>query len=231
MRRFGRLLALCVSFLFACEGRGDGELSGTLFLRGCPSLDPTNRSATDVPSPLPTFRLEPQAFFAEVVWGIRTGLNPDRRTVNRLQVRMQRSSNKLDRSDGFELLVHDLGKLEQLQRDSLQAGLPGIPIVPPALDQAMAPLPPAPDAAVRAGLVLNHSCRHPIAQPSLRGFVRFSEFGREVGDMLAGEVDVSVEDLRAEREQGSPSAVPNVAGALRGWFRIPIQSGPGSAAQ
>ncbi|MBL8636274.1 MAG: hypothetical protein JNM40_23820 [Myxococcales bacterium] len=144
---------------------------------------------------------------------------------------MQRSSNKLDRSDGFELLVHDLDKLEQLQRNSLQAGLAGIPIAPPALDQATVPLPASPDASVRAGLVLNHSCRYPIAQPSLRGFVRFTEFGRSVGDTLAAELDVTVEDLRAEREQGTPLAVPNVAGALRGWFRIPIRSGPGSAAQ
>lgn len=231
MRRFGRLCALSASLLFACEGSGDGQLSGTLFLRGCPSLDPTNDSATDIPLPLPNFDLEPRAFFAEVVWGIRTGWTPDHRTGNRLQVRMQRSSNKLDRSDGFELLVHDLDKLEQLQRNSLQAGLAGIPIAPPALDQATVPLPASPDASVRAGLVLNHSCRYPIAQPSLRGFVRFTEFGRSVGDTLAAELDVTVEDLRAEREQGTPLAVPNVAGALRGWFRIPIRSGPGSAAQ
>lgn len=231
MRWFGCLWALSASLLSACGASGDGQLSGTLFLRGCPSLDPTHHSATDVPLPLPNFDLDPHAFFAEVVWGIRTGWTPDQRTGDRLQVRMQRSSNKLDRSDGFELLVHDLNKLEQLQRNSLQAGLAGIPITPPALDQATAPLPTSPDASVRAGLVLNHSCRYPTAQPSLRGVVRFTEFGRSVGDTLAAEVELSVEDLRAEREQGSPPAVPNVAGTLRGWFRIPIRSGPASAAQ
>jgi hypothetical protein len=231
MRWFQHGWALSASLLLACEGGGDGQLSGTLFVRGCPSLDPTGQSATDVPSPIPDFRLDPHAFFAEVVWGIRTGYTQDRRSGDRLQIRMQRSSNKLDRSDGLELLVHDLRKLQSLQDDSLRAGLPGIPVIPPALDQSMSPLPPSPDAAVRAGLVLNHSCRYPLTQPSLRGFIRFTEFGHVVGETLAGEFDVSVEDLRAKREQGDPPTAPNVAGAMHGWFRIPLRSGPAVAAQ
>jgi len=231
MRWFQHCVTLSTALLLACEGGGEGQLSGTLFVRGCPPFDPTNQSATDVPSSLPDFRLDPHAFFAEVVWGIRTGFTQDVRTGDRLQIRMQRSSNKLDRSDGFELLVHDLRKLESLQRDSLRAGLAGIPIIPSALDQSMSPLPSSLDDAVRAGLVLGHSCRFPLVQPSLRGFVRFTEFGSKVGDTLAGEFEVSVEDLRAKREQGDPPVSPNVAGSLRGWFRIPLRSGPGTAAQ
>ncbi len=229
--RCGLVVALCASFLFACEGNGEGQVSGSLFLRGCPSLDPTDRSATDVPMPLPAFALNPGFFYVEVIVGVRTGLNPDRRTVDRMLLRMQRGSNKLERADGFELLVHDTGKLEQLQEDSLRAGLPGVPIVPPPLDQLTAPLPSAPDDAVRAGLLLNTSCRHPRAQPSLRGHIRFTEQGHRVGEYVAGEFVVSVEDLRATREQGAPPPSPDVAGALQGWFRIRIQAGPASSAQ
>ena len=229
-RRCLLLVALLGPLLAACEGAGTGQLSGTLFLRGCPSLDPTRHgdaATTDLPSPLPAFSLNPQDFYVEIITGVRTGLHPDPRTPDRLLVRMQRGSNKLERSDGFELLVHDLSQLETLQATALAAGQAGAPIVPPPLDSPTAMLPGDPDAAVRAGLVLSNSCRHPLAQPSLRGTVRFSEIGRTVGESVAAEVDVTVEDLRAMREH----SVPDVAGSLRGWFRIPIQSGPASPAQ
>lgn len=225
------LVVLFVSLLTGCEGVGDGQVSGTLFLRGCPSLDPTEQSAMEVPSPLPAFALNPQYFYAEVILGIKTGLHPDLRTVDRLQLRLQRGSNKMERSDGFELLVHDLGKLEELQARSLRAGAPGIPIIPPPLGQATSPLPTSPDESVRAGLVLNNSCRYPQAQPSLRGHIRFSEVGHRVGDYLAAEFDVAIEDERAIRQEGGPPVHPNVAGALHGWFRLPIRSGPASSAQ
>lgn len=233
MRRscFGTL-ALTVCLLTACEGRGDGELTGTLFLRGCPSLDPTSRHDSGaVPSPLPSYSLGPHFFYAEAILGIRTGLRPDPRPTDRLLLRMQRGANKLERSDGFELLVHDLSKLEELQAEALMRGEAGAPIVPPPLDASNAPLPTDPDATVRAGLVLNNSCRYPLAQPSLRGHVRFTEIGRRVGDVIAGEVQVTVEDLRAARQQGGTAVVPDVAGALHGWFRIPVQAGPASPAQ
>lgn len=225
------VVVLFASLSLGCEGAGDGQVSGTLFLRGCPSLDPTEHSLTEVPSPLPAFSLDPHFFYAEVIWGIKSGLRSDPRTVDRLQIRLQRGSSKMDRSDGFELLAHDLGKLEQLQADSIRAGAPGIPIVPPPLDQATSPLPSSPDATVRAGLILNNSCRYPQAQPSLRGHIRFSELGRRVGEYLAAEFQVVIEDERAIRQEGGIPRSPNVAGALQGWFRMPIHSGPASAAQ
>jgi hypothetical protein len=225
------LVGLAASLLSACEGGGEGQVSGTLFLRGCPAQDPTHQSATEVPAPLPAFSLDPSYFYAELIVGVRVGLHPDQRTVDRLLLRMQRGSNKEDRADGFEILVHDLGKLAQLQTDSLASGQPGIPIVPPPLDQVTAPLPTSPDSTVRAALTLNASCRYPRAQPSLLGHIRFSEQGHQVGQYVAGEFSASVEDLRAAREQGSPPAVPDAAGSLQGWFRIPIRSGPASAAQ
>lgn len=229
-RRCFSVVALCGSLLAACEGGGDGQVSGTLFLRGCPWLDAGDHSPTELPSPLPAFTLNPQFFYAEVVWGVKTGLHPDPRTVDRLQLRLQRGSNKQDRSDGFELLVHDLNKLEQLQLDSIQKGLHGVPIVPPPIAQVSVPLPASPDSEVRAGLVVNNTCRYPRAEPSLRGYVRFSEYGRRVGETVAGEFDVTIEDQRAIREQGNPPANPDVAGALHGWFRIPIRSGSGLSA-
>ncbi len=225
------VFVLFATLLLGCEGDGEGQVSGTLFLRGCPSLDPTDRSQTEVPSPLPTFTLNPHFFYAEIILGIKTGLRPDPRTVDRLQVRLQRGSIKMERSDSFELLVHDLDKLEQLQADSIRAGAPGIPIIPPPLDQVTSPLPTSPDATVRAGLVLNNSCRYPQAQPSLRGHIRFSELGRRVGEYLAAEFQVVIEDERAMRQEGGIPKSPNVAGALQGWFRMPIRSGPASAAQ
>ncbi len=203
-------------------------------MRGCPSLDPTHQQdnpTASIPSPLPAYSLGPHFFYAEAILGIRTGLHPDMRTPDRLLLRMQRGANKLERSDGFELLVHDLSKLEQLQTDALMRGEAGAPIVPPPLDTPIATLPTDPDATVRAGLVLNNSCRHPFAQPSLRGYVRFTEIGRRVGEVVAGEVRVNVEDLRAAREQGGTAVVPDVAGSLSGWFRIAVQAGPASPAQ
>lgn len=211
-RRCILVLALVAPFFVACEGDGEGQLSGSLFLRGCPALDPTRHgdvSGAELPSPLPDFSLSPQNFYVEIITGVRTGL----------------------RADGFELLVHDISQLETLQAKALADGKAGAPIVPPPLDMPTVMLPGDPDATVRAGLLLNNSCRHPLAQPSLRGTVRFSEIGRTVGEHVAGEVDVTVEDLRARREQAGAHVVPDVVGSLRGWFRIPIQSGPASPAQ
>lgn len=233
-RRCILVLALVAPFFVACEGDGEGQLSGSLFLRGCPALDPTRHgdvSGSELPSPLPDFSLSPQNFYVEIITGVRTGLRADPRTPDRLLLRMQRGSNKLERADGFELLVHDISQLEMLQAKALADGKAGAPIVPPPLDMPTVMLPGDPDATVRAGLLLNNSCRHPLAQPSLRGTVRFSEIGRTVGEHVAGEVDVTVEDLRAMREQAGARVVPDVVGSLRGWFRIPIQSGPASPAQ
>lgn len=223
---------LVVGLLAGCEGAGEGQLDGTLFLRGCPILDPQRPAEQSVPSPLPAFQLNPTHFFVEVVYGVRSGFTPDNRSATRLLLRMQRGAAKLDRSDGFELLVHDLDKLPELVAQAASRGEPGVPVVPPALDNDAAPLPPAPDNSVRAGLLLFQACRYPQAQPSLRGFVRFTEIGQTVGQTVAGEVSVTVEDLRSQREQPGPGPViPNTAGRLQGFFRVPIRSGQASPSQ
>lgn len=232
MRRSAVLcFALCIAWASGCEGSGEGALSGTLFLRGCPTLDPTAAGSVYAPSVWPEFDLKPEHFYVEVVHGIRSGFHPDERSTDRLLLRMQRGSTKLERSDGFELLVHDVSKLALMQETALAQGKPGVPIVPPPVGTTTAPLPGDPDASVKAGLLLNNTCRYPQAQPSLRGHVLFSELGLSVGQTVAGNIVVSVEDQRAQREQAGGAVVPDVAGTLTGWFRIPVRSGPASPAQ
>ena len=213
-----------------CEGGGEGQVSGTLFVRGCAAYDPATPGSDEVPSPLPSYVMNPEFFFAEVE--LSTRLNPpeDPTGITRLQLRLQRSSHKAERADLFELLVYDVDGLPARQAQALARGEAGVPITPPPLDQTPVPPPPAPDSTVRAALRLHGSCKYPVVSPQLRGFVRFSEIGTRPGDMLAGEFSVAIEDLRAQREQGSPPPSVDIAGALTGSFRFPIRNGPASGA-
>ena len=213
-----------------CEGDGVGQVSGTLFVRGCEAYDPTTPGGHDVPSPLPGYALDPEFFFAEVE--LSTRLNPpeDPAGITRLQLRMQKSSHKAERTDAFELLIYDLDGLPARQAQALARGEAGVPITPPPLDQTPVPPPPAPDSTVRAALRLHGTCQYPVVSPQLRGSIRFTEIGSQPGDMLAGEFSVTIEDLRAQREQGSPAPSVDIAGALTGSFRFPIRTGPASGA-
>lgn len=231
-RRCAGLLGLGLFGLAAvgCEGAGVGQVSGTLFVRGCPIYDPTTPGSREVPQPLPRYALDPEYFFAEAEPGTRRTPSDDPPGVTRLQLRMQKSSHKAERTDVFELLVYDVDGLPAQQDAALARGLAGVPIVPPPLDQTPVPPPPAPDSTVRASLRLNGNCPYPVVAPQLRGFVRFTEIGSQPGDMLAGEFTVSIEDLRAEREQGTPPPSVDVAGVLTGSFRFPLRTGPASGA-
>ena len=226
------LVGLCLLGLAAagCEGEGVGQVSGTLFVRGCTAYDPVTPGSREVPSPLPSYSMNPEFFFAEVE--LSTRLNPpeDPLGITRLQLRLQRSSHKAERTDAFELLIYDVDGLPARQAQALARGEAGLPITPPPLDQTPVPPPPAPDSTVRASLRLHGSCKYPIVSPQLRGFVRFTEIGSRAGDMLAGEFSVAIEDLRAQREQGTPAPSPDIAGALTGSFRFPIRTGPASGA-
>jgi hypothetical protein len=231
LRRAGLLGLLLLGLAGAgCEGAGVGQLSGTLFVRGCPVYDPTAPGSLEVPRPLPSYSLDPEYFFAEAEPGTRRTPSDDPPGVTRLKLRMQKSSHKAERTDVFELLVYDVDGLPALQAAALARGLAGVPIIPPPLDQTPVPPPPAPDSTVRAALRLNGNCPYPVVAPQLRGYVRFTEIGSQPGDMLAGEFTVSVEDLRAQREQGTPAPSVDVAGALVGSFRFPLRTGPASGA-
>lgn len=213
-----------------CEGAGEGQVSGTLFVRGCTAYDPVTPGSREVPSPLPSYVMNPEFFFAEVE--LSTRLNPpeDPLGITRMQLRLQRSSHKAERADAFELLIYDVDGLPARQAQALARGEAGLPITPPPLDQTPVPPPPAPDSTVRASLRLHGSCKYPIVAPQLRGFIRFTEIGSRPGDLLAGEFSVAIEDLRAQREQGSPAPSVDIAGALTGSFRFPIRNGPASGA-
>lgn len=216
--------------LGGCEGEGTGQVSGTLFVRGCADFDPTEPGSHDVPSPLPSYTMDPQYFFAEVEPWARLYPSDDPPGIARLRLRLQKSSHKLERTDGFELFVYDLDGLMRRQEQAILRGEPGLPIIPAPLDQTPVPPPPAPDSTVRAALRLNGTCHYPIVAPQPRGFVRFTEMGSRPGDMLAGEFAVTLEDLRAQREQGTPAPSIDVGGTLTGSFRFPIRTGPAAGA-
>lgn len=222
---FQSLALLCL--LPACEGAGEGQLSGRLFLRGCPLYDPTTPGSAEVPNPIPEYSLDPQYFFGEHQWSVMSGFtSADPRGIDRLRIRLQHSSGKPDRADTFDLLVYDLARYSSLQDAALARGEPGMPIVPPDIDGASVPLPGDPAATVRSELSLNISCWFPHVKPMLRGYVKFTELGEELGETVAGEFAVTVEDARATREQGSPAPAPDAAGELSGWFRFPLRAGP-----
>jgi len=213
-----------------CAGEGVGQLDGTLFARGCPAFDPTTPGSSDVPSPLPAYAMDPKYFFAEIMVSTRLSPSEDPPGVTRLSIRLQNSPPKSERADAFELFIYDLDGLESRQASHLARGEPGMPIIPPPLDVTPVPPPPDPALTVRASLQLNGTCKYPLVTPLLRGFVHFTEIGKQPGAILAGEFSVTLEDLRAAREQGTPAPSPDVAGALTGSFRFPIRTGPGASA-
>lgn len=203
-------------------------MSGTLFLRGCPPFDPTPQGSTMAPDPLPDYSLEPRYFYGEVIRSVRQGLsNPDPRGVDRMHIRLQHESGKPERADMIDFFIYDLGRFPDIQAAALARGEAGVPIVPPDVDDPKAPLPGDPAASVRASLSLNVSCYYPRVKPLLRGHIYFSSLKSELGEEVAGQFAVTLEDARAMREQGSGSPpVFDAAGVLTGWFRFPLRSGP-----
>lgn len=213
-----------------CEGEGTGQVSGTLFVRGCPAFDPTTPGSRDVPSPLPSYALDPDSFFGELEVGARRDATEDPPIAQRMLIRLQNSSQMAERTDAFELLVYDLQGLLARQAAAMAAGAPGMPIIPPPLDQNPNPPPPDPTSTVRASLQLNGSCLYAPVAPMLRGYVHFSQISGGIGDTIAADFAVTIEDQRAEREQGTPPPSPDVAGALQGSFSFPLRAGPSAQA-
>lgn len=225
------LCGLLLLGLVGCEeGQGTGEVRGTLFVRGCKTLDPTDRGSLDVPSPLPSYSLDPQYFYAEVERFDRRNPSDDPPGITRVRLRLQRTSHKIERTDGFELFIYDVDGLMARQEQRLARGEPGMPIIPPAFDQTEVPLPAAPESTVRAALELNGTCPYPTVAPLPMGYVRFTEIGSRPGAFLAGEFAVTLEDLRARREQNTATPIINVGGQLSGSFRFAIHTGPASGA-
>ncbi len=225
----GAVLTLAMVLLTGCEGEGTGQVEGSLFVRGCKPLDPTMRSEDAVPSPLPSYQMNPSFFSAEIEQSVRWGRLVDLRGYDRMRIRLQNSSRRVEISDGLELFIYDLDRLPQLQAAAMARGERGMPIVPPPVDQSSVPLPGDPQDSVRAALNLYTTCKYPISAPQLRGYVYFSKLGNKLGDVIAGEFAVTVEDLRARREEGQTVALsPDVAGQLSGYFSFPLRTGPAS---
>lgn len=232
MRRWWTRLLVALSgavwglSLSGCVGDGEGQVSGTLFLRGCHRFDPQPESA-GLPSPLPSYNLAPTEFLGEIHHGLHVGfISPDPRTFERMVIRLQRTAAPMDRSDGLMLMIPDLDQAWAVQEAALARGEPGIPIVPPDIDGASVPLPGDPAQRVAASLYVRGSCRYPLVSPTLRGHIRFSAIARDLGEETAAEFKLTIEDARAIREQGSPPPSPDAAGELQGSFRFPLAAGP-----
>lgn len=225
-RAGGGLVLSALLAATGCEGVGEGQLSGTLFIRDCPAQDPTTPGSRDVPNPLPAFALDPHYFFGEVLFPQRPDLDPN--AVDSMVIRLQRTSHKPERTDLFELSLSDLDHVLTNQAAAMARGTAGLPILPPDVGTTMAPLPTDPALSARASLKLNGTCDSPRVAPLFRGYVHFTALGRNVGDEVAADLRVTVEDGRAQREQGNPPPAPDVAGELSGSFRFRLTSGRGS---
>jgi hypothetical protein len=215
-----------------CAGEGTGRLAGTLFLRGCPPQDPTPPGSSEVPSPLPAFALDPVAFYGEVVRVLEPPpIRHPGATIDRIRIRLQRSTAKAERTDVFELIVPDIDRALLEQAAALGRGEPGFPVLPPPVAGSSVPLPKDPFAFAHAGLQMHGSCEPLVVQPQLRGYVRFNELGRDLGQYVDAEINLTVEDARAIREQGAMPQIVDTAGALSGTFRFQLRAGPAVTAQ
>lgn len=208
-------LSVCAA-LAACEGQGEGQLEGALFVRGCPlqgSDDPQG-----MPAPLPPFRLDPTFFSAEPLPSLPPTQNADRRNISRLAIRAQRDGSAAERTDGLLLYLTDIDALRGA------VGKP-LPLLDPPLTDPGVPLPSAPRSGVKAALYLNGTCPFARAQAYLQGTVTFTQLGDNLGDAIAAQLDVTVTDPRSARA-AIPAADQDAAGALRGSLRLTVQSGP-----
>lgn len=218
MHRVRALIPLVLAAAAGCTGGGTGEVTGTLFMRGCAGQGTT--AATGMPSPLPAFNLLPTDFYAEPILPQPPDIDP--RGVATLTIRLQRSTDLPDNTDYFLLYVVDVVTLQG------ELGKPQ-PIIPPALSGTSAPLPTEGDPRVLASINLNGTCPYPLVAPQLTGTVTFGALGLNEGDILEADFSVTVSDPRGVRE-GVPAQDQDAAGAFSGSFRFPIAFGPSAEA-
>lgn len=201
--------------LAACEGNGEGQVEGRLFLRGCPTQGTVEPAG--MPE-VPAFQLDPSFFVAEPILSSRPDLDP--RVLNRLLLRLQRSSHRPELTDVFTVLLYDTDALRGKEGVAL-------PLQPPPIGSEQDPFVPLPTdegPGARAGIRLEGTCPFARVTPTLRGSITFSELGLEAGQHIAASFSATVEDQRGSRGGLAP-ADRAAAGDLWGWFRFPIVRG------
>ncbi len=201
-----------------CAGQGQGQVSGALFLRGCP--DQGSNDATGMPS-VPPFALDPTYFAAESIHTLAIfGMDPaDPRDVEVQDIRLQRGPELPEYTDVLRFVLTDVAALQR------QAGQP-VPITVPALDQPSQPLPINDGPRIQAALTMLATCPFPRVEPALHGSITFHTLGFELGEWLDASFSLTVEDPRGVRSGKAPQDM-DAAGQLSGYFRFQIQMGPG----
>ena len=107
-RRHPALAFLAAALLCGCEGGGEGQVSGSLFLRGCPE-----QGSAAAPAP---FALDPSYFAADTIRSAtagQSGSQLDERIPNRMELRLQRSSHRPELTDAFALYLRRSAGLVQ----------------------------------------------------------------------------------------------------------------------
>jgi hypothetical protein len=206
------LILPIAGLLAACGPHGEGQVSGTLFLRGCPELEETGQ-----PAP---FQLDPEYFAADTVRAAAAGASasdPDVRIPDRIEVRLQRSTHRIQLTDALVLYLTDVVAL----RDRLDRPFPII-AAPLAGDTVQLPTEGPPFA--RAALLLHGTCPFARVQPQLRGTLTLGELGFEPGEWVSAGFTLDVEDDRGARNGVAP-ADRDAGGRLTGSFRMQITRG------
>lgn len=199
--------------LSGCGEQGAGQVQGTLFIRGCVqqgTLDPKG-----MPAMLPAFDLLPGFFAAESLRSIRPDQDP--RGMDRLLVQLRRSGHRADRTDSLTFVFTDVPGLKSKVGTEVQL------TVPPITSDTQ-PLPTDTGPRVGASLALTGTCLSPHVAPTLSGTLLIEELGFALGETVAGRFNLTIRDLRGEREK-IPKEDQSAAGQLSGWFRFPIQPG------
>lgn len=211
-RRHPAQALLAAALLCGCEGGGEGQVSGSLFLRGCPE-----QGSAAAPAP---FALDPSYFAADTIRSAtagQSGSQLDERIPNRMELRLQRSSHRPELTDAFALYLTDVDALRG------RLGQP-FPISAAPLSGAEAPLPAEAPPTVRAALWLRGTCPYANVQPQLRGTVTLRELGFEPGEWVDADFSVTADDDRGARLGAAP-ADRDAAGQLAGSVRLQIRRG------
>jgi hypothetical protein len=212
MRGFALISAVLFGAVASCAlagcglGDGTGDVSGTLYLRGCTH----NYDYGSLAAPA-TYDMHASYFVANPVNALASSepLHP----VNKLSVRVQPSGNRADEAD---LLFVNVGD------DADVAAMLGQPMTI------------GPATSVRATLALNQTCPDAEVQAELVGTMTWTSFGSgkatdgiQFGDRLAATFMFTVVDQRqiSIGGLGGVPLQPAAAGQISGSFDFIVRQG------